>query len=210
MTMSEQRGSRREGRGSQGDRFDLAVDRAVREMLDVEPPAGMRARVLRRIESGASEAPGFGRKGLWLALPMAAAAAIVLAVLLPRDSSEPGPMQPAQRATTARVEDPAAPTRVPAPATTPRGPAPVAAPRVATRSVSRGMSSRPAPGIVAATVFASADNATTQIEPLTAIVPIEVAPVAQRAITQDEIAPRPLNPIADVLIAPLTPPERRN
>ena len=37
-----------EGRGA---RFDEAIDRAVREMLDVEPPAGLRGRVLDRIET---------------------------------------------------------------------------------------------------------------------------------------------------------------
>ena len=29
--------------------FDKAIDRAVREMLDVEPPAGLRRRVLEQI-----------------------------------------------------------------------------------------------------------------------------------------------------------------
>ena len=30
--------------------LDREIDRAVREMLDVEPPAGLRARVMQRIE----------------------------------------------------------------------------------------------------------------------------------------------------------------
>jgi len=86
--------------------FDAAVDGAVREMLDVEPPPGLRGRVLSRIEaadSGASAfnlsttpvASAFRRKALWLAVPVAAAAMILLAVLGPwRRAIEPAPSAP--------------------------------------------------------------------------------------------------------------------
>ena len=61
-------------------RLDVAIDRAVREMLDVEPPAGLRGRVLDRISNVLASA--FRRKA-WLLAPIAAAAVIVLAVMLP-------------------------------------------------------------------------------------------------------------------------------
>jgi negative regulator of sigma E activity len=73
-------------------RLDVAIDRAVREMLDVEPPAGLRGRVLDRISNspeGSAAIPvasPFRRKGwrkAWLLAPIAAAAVIVLAVMLP-------------------------------------------------------------------------------------------------------------------------------
>jgi hypothetical protein len=58
--------------------FDKAIDRAVREMLDAEPPDGLRERVLQRIE-----APRRALKWMWIAVPVAAAAMLALAVLRP-------------------------------------------------------------------------------------------------------------------------------
>jgi len=80
------------------DRLDEAIDHAVREMLDVEPPAGLRARVMQRIEepvaSGFSRkvsvASAFRRKIMWAAVPVAAVALIVMVVLLSRRDT-PGP-----------------------------------------------------------------------------------------------------------------------
>ena len=83
-TRMSSNGGRRSGIGDQGsgiggrDRLDTAIDLAVREMLDVEPPAGLRGRVLDRIQK-----PRQTFTWLWLAGPVAAAAIIVLAVLAP-------------------------------------------------------------------------------------------------------------------------------
>src|SRR3954462_3890725 len=99
-------------------RFDRAIDEAVREMLDVEQPAGFRARVLRRIE--ARSLPSEGRcykRFLWAALPIAAAAILILAVLLPRTTEQPQ-QTPPPATTTVRVEGPASPVTTPPP--TPR------------------------------------------------------------------------------------------
>ena len=81
-TRREAGGARRETRGA---RFDETIDRAVREMLDVEPPAGLRGRVLDRIDalSTNSVASAFRRNFGWIALPIATAAVIILAVLAP-------------------------------------------------------------------------------------------------------------------------------
>jgi hypothetical protein len=83
MSEYENRGSRvglpAEARSAKvGGRLDTAIDRAVREMLDVEPPPGLRGRVLDGIES-----PRRGFGWLWVAGPLAAAAILILAVLLP-------------------------------------------------------------------------------------------------------------------------------
>ncbi len=40
--------------------FDEAIDRAVREMLDVEPPADLRARVIAQLPASGSRLPAFG------------------------------------------------------------------------------------------------------------------------------------------------------
>ena len=63
-------GSRKPEAGS--GRLDAAIDRAVREMLDVEPPAGLRGRVLDRIES-----PRRGFGWLWVAGPLAAVSFVI-------------------------------------------------------------------------------------------------------------------------------------
>ena len=88
--------------------LDRAIDRAVHEMLAVEPPAGLRGRVLARIDpvaSGIQVASGFSRKILWTALPLGAAAVLALALLLPRTASQPQPPTTVAGNTTApRVE----------------------------------------------------------------------------------------------------------
>src|SRR4051812_7435063 len=90
-------------------RFDRAIDEAVREMLDVEQPAGFRSRVLRRIEARSLPPEGGSYKRFfWAALPMAAAAIVILSVLLPR-SGEPRRQTPPPAATTVHVEEPASP-----------------------------------------------------------------------------------------------------
>jgi hypothetical protein len=62
-------------------KLDFEIDRTVREMLDVEQPAGLRGRVIDRI-SNVPVASAFRRKA-WILVPIAAAAIIVLAVMLP-------------------------------------------------------------------------------------------------------------------------------
>jgi hypothetical protein len=85
-------------RKAEDGRLDVAIDRAVRGILDVEPPAGLRGRVMHRIGRptegfAASEesfvASAFRRKAAWVAAPLAAAAMLVLAVLMPSESGRP-------------------------------------------------------------------------------------------------------------------------
>ena len=214
--MSDGRGSRIGDRGSDA-RFDAAIDHAVREMLDVDQPAGFRARVARRIEGGQSGslvASAFRRKILLFGIPLAAAAILILAVVLPRTGQQPQ-QQPTN---SARVEPrPEAPRVTPPPSnietarpvTSER--APVAAQRVAPpRAVTQGSAPSVTDTLVAAASFEPEENATTQIEPLKTIAPIQVAPVGQSSIAMEDITVRPLNTISELQIAPLTPPDRRN
>jgi hypothetical protein len=179
-------------------KLDFEIDRAVREMLDVEPPAGLRARVLGRLES-----PRRGMSWIWLVAPVAAAAVIILAVLVPWRHAAP-PVVTSAPPSIANVE----PLPIVPPATSPKTPE---SPRTVsipvphtTPSGGRGIEER----LVVATVVA-ADDATV-IDPLAPIAPITVPAVRTASITPTEIAISPLAPIAELQIAPLSPPERRN
>src|SRR5262245_44280980 len=93
--------------------LDREIDRAVREMLDVEPAAGLRGRVMARIEAlegqtAVGSGSVFGRTLWWAAAPLAAAALIVIAVWLPRHESTSG-VAPAPPPSIARVTPPSAP-----------------------------------------------------------------------------------------------------
>jgi hypothetical protein len=193
---AEVRGPRSDDRGPH-DRLDLAIDRAVCEMLDVEPRADLRARVIARIDSGHRRGGSRTAPALWAAT-FAAAALIVLAIFVARQS-EPLPQAPV----TARAGD----RHLPPEATTPRGavqtpPLHVMPPAVHVTAASRGAG--------AGTVFPGEDHATAVIEPLKTITPIAVAPITQDSIAPTDIAVHPLNTINEIQIAPLTPADRRN
>jgi hypothetical protein len=205
--MSDARGEAR------GARFDGAIDGAVREMLDVEPPADLRGRVLSRIDalataSAASAAvasafPGLSerlriegrRKTTWIAVPLAAAAVIILAVLGPWRQPAPPVVTPASSSIANAQPTPAVVTRVEAPK-----PAPA-----------RRQRSLPPVGerMVVAAVTAD-DDGGTMIDPLSPIAPITVAPTRPADIAPTSIAVSPLAPIAELQMAPLSPPARRN
>lgn len=185
------------------DDLDRAIDGAVREMLDVEQPAGFRGRVLDRIEggspaitSGLGVASAFRRKIYWAAVPLAAAAIAILAVLLPRHAERP---QPSVTVATSQPQ----PTIPPA---TPPVPEPV----VAAARQPRPQPSRVVERAVVAAAFEPAAPVGTPIEPLTRIDPIVVAPLTTASIAPDEISLRPLMTITEVQVAPLNSPDRRN
>jgi hypothetical protein len=204
---AEVRGPRSDDRGPH-DRLDLAIDRAVREMLDVEPPADLRARVMQRVAGQRRDgsrtffntlvASGFSRNRVIFAAAMAAV--IVLTIFVAR-RNEPLPQAP--------VVAPSADQRLPV--ETPTMPSTTEAPvrRAATASRVSRVPSPPNTGTVIATGFRGDDHATTAIAPLKTIAPIAVAPIGQATIAPAEVAVRPLNTISDIQIAPLTPPDRR-
>lgn len=188
------------------ERLDIAIDLAVRAMLDVEPPAGLRGRVLHRIESPRRD----GVAWVWFAAPLVAAAVIVLSILRPATSERPPRGGPSQ----VTVVQPGLlpPTSVPAVVTgkPERAPQPVVAKAEARPAFAITTGPVPSRAGMAATLSAFADRPATDIEPLTPIAPISVADIRPLALTHAEIAISPLTPIAELQVAPLFPPERRN
>ena len=182
----------------------------MRELLDVEPRGDFQARVMRRIsDQGAS---GFDRNDrlsrtlLWLGAPIAAAAMIALAVLLPqRGAQAPAPVA---RIETPRTPPAPAPSPAPVPlvSASPRQTPPVPPVVVASRRAT--VASAPDRLVSAASVEPADD--TTGIEPLNSITPIQMAPLAEHRVATSDISVRPLNPITELQIVPLSPPERRN
>ena len=187
--------------------FDKQIDRAVREMLDVEPPADLRARVMAEVTVPGSRLPasGFRLPATGFRLPaagwaLAAAALILLAVFVAR-RSEPVPQAPVV----------AADRHLPA-ETVPSVRTPEAAPRTVSApiAVAAGRSPRTAVDSRLAEATDVNDHASTVIAPLKTIAPISLAPMSQDAIAPADVAVRPLNTITEIQIAPLTPADRRN
>src|SRR3954469_25327939 len=113
--------------------LDREIDRAVRAMLDAEPPAAFRARVHSRIEDASAPvgsafvasafvasafvASAFRRKLLFIATPIAVAVTILIAILLPSRQrvAPPAPSAPPSMAQANPTRTPLAPvTTVPA------------------------------------------------------------------------------------------------
>jgi hypothetical protein len=179
----------------------MAIDRAVREMLDVEPPMGLRGRVLDRIQQ-----PRRSFAWVWTAVPIAAAAVILLAVVVSwRQAALPArPAVPVVAEVEPRVTIP-----VVGSSKTPETPMVASIPLAFVTPRAR----RPAPSGLddspIAAALAPADDA-SEIDPLSPIAPITVPSVSPVSITPAEIAISPLSPIVELRIAPLSPPERRN
>jgi hypothetical protein len=175
--------------------IDTAIDRAVRDLMDVDTDAAFRARVTARLHRPARRL--LVPRLLAGALTAATVAAALVWIMRPSSSDAP-PSAP--RAGIASPT-PAAPSQTPSAASdlpTPRpGPQPTtsaSAPRAAATPIPRGT-------IVAATAEAAANR----IDPLTAIDPIEVEPISQMSIVPSEIVVAPLTPISEMQISPLDP-----
>ena len=183
----------------EGATFDLAIDRAVREMLDVDPPAGLRGRVIARLPV----ASAFRRKDLfrwkaWVLAPIAAA--LILFILRPWHTSPAGPQRAPVVARTPPIATPSVNRQQPS------EPMHVAVVRPPSRE---GQAPR-SRGVTAAAESAGIDASASNIAPLDAISPITVAPMRPSNIAPTEISIAPLSPITEIQIAPLFPPERRN
>jgi hypothetical protein len=76
-----------------GSRLDTAIDRAVRQMMQAEPPPGLRRRVLRRLEAPAAPFAWWPRLGL----AAATVAAVLLAVVYLRPATPERPVTPPEQ-----------------------------------------------------------------------------------------------------------------
>lgn len=173
--------------------IDTAIDRAVRDLMNVDTDAAFRARVTARLQRPARR----------LLLPRLAAAALTVAAV-------------AAAVIWMRPSAPGAP--VSAPKTEARGPVAVAPPQTEPARSNRGAvlpttaalsparartAAEAIPrGAVVATV---ADAPASTIAPLTSLDPIDVEPISQVSIAPSEIVVAPLAPISEMQISPLDP-----
>ena len=192
------------------DKLERAIDGAVREMLDVEPPADLRARVMRRLLASGSQLPAAGSRlpAAGFRLPavgwVLAAAAIILIALVVARRNEPVSPTPV----IAHRADPWLPPESAGSATAQQHPPVSAAVGLPGTSAPPRIRGAARPGTVEAQDVADRPGA-SPIEPLQSIAPITVATIEQDAIAPAAVSVRPLNTISEIQIAPLTPPDRR-
>lgn len=177
------------------DEINQAIDRAVREMLDVEPQADLRARVVARIDRHAGP---MRRWPVGLFGTLAAAVMIVVSLMFwgsPRRAAEPS-VQVVRREPAARPGAPALRDQ--------------ATRSTRERDIAHVEPTRRRSRVRVAVATTVGSSETNEIAPLEPIAPIRVAAVASADITPRPMAIEPLAPIAAVEIAPLTPPEGRH
>ena len=193
---------------------DQAIDRAVREMMQVDPRPGLRRRVLARVERDARtprlfSAPGSRLRrvrGSWLLLPAAAVMAlVVVAIVIPSmrhpraDSQNAAPPQaalPAPRDLPGRPAVPAPvaviPERARAAASTPQRTSIFGErrDRVSAASVQRAPEgARPLPSAASASDEASPALPRIVMPPLMEVTEIRVRPIEIQAITLPALSP---------------------
>jgi hypothetical protein len=179
----------------QTEALDRAIDLAVRSMMDVEPRADLRARVIERIER-----PHRWLMWTWVVAPLAAAAVLVVAVMLRQPTGRQAPR-------------PASDIVLSAPAASGRTAPPDA--HTSNRIVRRGSQGAARTNalsrrVVAASMAEEPARPIIEIEPLQQIDAISVAPVTLRLVSAQQIAIAPLGPIAQIELEPVNPSGGRN
>ena len=167
--------------------LDRAIDRAVREMMHVDPPPGLRRRVLSRLE------PPVARRPLFLPRYVFATAALAILIVAAIFLRDPGGTRvgfetpPSMASGTPRVQPGPAPEARPA-----------KDPKVTPRGHSAPITREPIPMPRVTNVFGAG----------TARVSAAADPGSEAVWTGDRDSPKevPPNPIAPLVIAPLTPP----
>lgn len=176
--------------------IDTAIDRAVRDLMDVDTDAAFRARVTARLQRPARRQ---------LLRPLAAVALTATALAVAFVWMRPSSSLPDVRALppVAKLGTPtaAAPSQI-ASAGSNR---PAALPRLQPTTSARVRRSTAPPIQRGAIVAAVADAPANDIAPLTAIDPIDVEPISQTPIAPSEIVVAPLSPISEMQISPLEP-----
>jgi hypothetical protein len=169
--------------------LDDAIDRAVREMLDVEPPAELRGRVLERIAQPARRFPT-----QWIVVPIAATALLILMVAAAWRTA---------RNTTPVIRSTPVAQLVSAIRTSPRHVS--AQPVEATRTAAASRSAAPVVRIEPSELSPS-----LAVAPLEALDAIDVPPVAVTRLEDRQVTIAPLAPLDQIEVQPVGPPEGRN
>jgi hypothetical protein len=182
--------------------IDLAIDRAVREMMNVDADPAFRSRVLARLDRPAPHWFSWPRA----AVAAAAAAALLLSLVLPWTTREEAPPSSIVKYD----------SRPAAPAASPHKPddrsirADGSARPLIRRPVVR-VSARPnvthvlPAGTVTAAAAVVDDPPAVAVEALGHLAPIVVEPLTPSSIAPAPIAVPPLAPITELTIAPLAP-----
>ncbi len=166
--------------------MDQAIDRTVREMVTVDPPSDITGRVLSRVKP--AERPRTSWIVVGAATAVATAAVILAIVLLPgsqKQSSAP--------------QTPGLAEQTPASRIVPRT---VNAPRTITRE-SKGVQ-RPRPARVVAATIGDEELPHVDLSPLQPLEPIALAPIEHQPFAPVPLAIKPLTPIAELRVEPLT------
>lgn len=170
-------------------RLDDAIDRTVREMMNVDPGPGLSRRVLARLETPRTP---------WLTVPQLAAAAALVAVTvvaLVLVTRTPAPVSQ-QVAVTPRPPVAAPPSEEPVPSPSTGRTPPIASimpPRVRFEPRQPRAAEELPPFVTSA-----------RVEPLASMIPIEVPPAGPRALELPEVVVAPLATIEPVRVEPLS------
>lgn len=175
---------------AEGDSLDQAIERTLREMVALDPPDRLTARVMAQVGQSRREAGPRGGFGWWpVAGALAAAAVLAIAVALWPDRTQP----PASRS--------AAATPAPAPAQAQQPQAPLPQPPQAAnaaRTIRGARSGRYAP---------AQETALPTLEPSIAIAPLEApASIALADLTLEDVTVAPIE-VPKMEIAPLERPD---
>lgn len=171
-------------------RLDDAIDRAVREMMNVDPRPGLSRRVLARLETPRTS---------WLTVPRLAAAAALVAIIvvaLVLVTRTPAPVSQ-QVAVTPRPPVVAPPSEEPVPSPSTGRTPPIASimpPRVRFELRQQPRAAEELPPFVTS----------ARVEPLASMIPIEVPPAGPRALELPEVVVAPLAAIEPVRVEPLS------
>lgn len=173
--------------------IDTAIDRAVRDLMNVDADAAFRARVTARLEpAGRTWVPR-------LVTAVVTAAAIVAALIWLR----PSPVNAPESTAALRGPRPAPVVSPPAPRSGLPQPPVRRVEGPAARTIAPAASPRDIPpGIIVATAVETPSGAIAPLETLEAI---EVAPIAQTGIAAADIVVAELLPIAEVQVSQLEP-----
>jgi hypothetical protein len=176
--------------------LDTAIDRAVRDLMNVDTDAAFRARVTARLERPAHRTwmPRLVAIGM-----MAAAVVAALLWMRPAPTDAPAPAIVREQGPPPPASSPVAEAGSLRPRVTPSEKPPTRRDplRAAVRAIPRGA------------VVAAVAEEPSAIPPLTAVDAIVVEPLAQTPIATARIVVTPLSAITDLQVSPLEPPTPR-